>query len=386
MSLFIDVASTSLNKFGEELCGDKAEYFRTDDGLIAVLADGLGSGVKANILATLTSKIALTMLKEGMDIEEVVETITNTLPVCKVRSLAYSTFTIVKISNNNEAYIVEFDNPSIFFIRDGEIANLPYETVNINNRRIKETRCKLQENDLIVLTSDGAIHAGVGKVLNLGWKWEHVAEYLEKTYRSHNSAKYIANSLLNACEDLYLNEPGDDTTVLAIKMRRPQHTVLFSGPPEDREMDKVIAKKLMENEGIKVVSGGTAAHIVARELNEKLRTNFDIYDKNVPPTANIKGISLVTEGVITLNTVTERLKIARGSKDLNFLEKKDGASRLAKLIIEDSTHLKMLVGKAINPAHQNSNFPKELSIKWTIIEKLKKSAEELGKIVNIEYY
>lgn len=386
MSLFIDIASTSLNKFGEELCGDKAEYFRTEDGVIAVLADGLGSGVKANILATLTSKIAVTMLKEGMDIEEVVETIADTLPVCKVRNLAYSTFTIIKISNNNEAYIVEFDNPSIFFIRDGKIVNLPYEIVSINNRKVKETRCKLQENDLIVSTSDGAIHAGVGKVLNLGWQWEHVADYLQKTYRAYNSAKYIANSLLNACEDLYLNEPGDDTTVLAIKMRKPQHTVLFSGPPEDKEMDKVIARKLIESEGTKVVSGGTAANIVARELNEKLKTNFDIYDKDVPPTASIKGIGLVTEGVLTLSAVIERLKKAKGSKDLSFLEQKDGASKLAKLIIEDSTHLKMLVGKVINPAHQNPNFPKELSIKWNVVEKLKKTAEELGKIVTIEYY
>lgn len=386
MNYFIDIAAMSINKVNEELCGDKTEYFRTDDGIIVVLSDGLGSGVKANILATLTSKIALTMLKEGMMIEEVVETITQTLPVCNVRKLAYSTFSIVKIYDNREAYIVEFDNPGIFFLRNGKIRELPYEEKIMNNRKIKETRITLEENDIMVLVSDGVIHAGVGKTLNLGWQWEHVAGYLEKIIKNHSSAKYIASSLLNACEDLYLNRPGDDTTVLALKVRKPEYSVLFSGPPEKKENDKVVINDLMKIKGKKIVCGGTAANITARELNTELKANFDIYDRNIPPTATIKDIDLVTEGVLTLNAAAEKLKNAKEGKDLSFLEQKDGASRLAKIILEDCTHLRMLVGKAVNPAHQNPNFPQELSIKLNILEDLKKAAEELGKIVTMEYY
>lgn len=385
MDSFIDIAAESLNKLGEELCGDKTEFFRTNDGIIAVLSDGLGSGVKANILATLTSKIAITMLKEGLEIEEVVDTITNTLPICNLRKLAYSTFSIVKIFNNRQAYIVQFDNPNIFFIRNGRVIDLQSKIIEINNRKVKESIVSLKENDTLVLVSDGVIHAGVGKVLNLGWQWAHVAEYLEKVLQNNNSAKAITNSLLGACADLYLNEPGDDTTVMTIKLRKAEHVTLFSGPPENRAKDNMVVKEFINNEGMKIICGGTAANIVSRETGKQLVTNFEIYDKKIPPTASLDGINLVTEGVLTLNAAVEKLKAVKNYNDLSFLHKKDGASRLAKIIAENCTHLKMIVGKATNPVHQNPNFPRELSIKLKVLEELKKAAEEIGKIVTIEY-
>lgn len=386
MKYFIDFSSASMNKYGEELCGDKVEFYNDDKTFIAVLSDGLGSGVKANILATLTSKIAITMLKEGSSIEEVVETIAKTLPVCEVRKLAYSTFTIIKIEDNETVYIAEFDNPSTFFLRNGKIEDIKWDIVIINERTIRESRFKIEEKDILVFVSDGVIYAGVGKVLNLGWKWEDVAKYIKKFINKDMIAKEITNRLIGACDQLYMQQPGDDTTVATIKAIRPKKTVIFSGPPIDREKDKEAVEKFMNNNGKKIVCGGTTSNIVARELGEDIKTKFDIIDEEIPPIGFIKGIDLVTEGVLTLRKAAEKLEYIKESTDVKCLYQKDGASRLARILFEESTHVKFIIGRAINSAHQNPDFPDELSVKLYILNSLKSILTDLGKIIEVEYY
>lgn len=386
MELFIEFASGSMNKYGEELCGDKVEFYNDGQTFIAVLSDGLGSGVKANILATLTSKIAITMLKEGLPIEDVVDTIANTLPVCAIRNLAYSTFTIVKIDIDGMAYVVEFDNPSIFVLSDTIIKTIEWSSVEINGRKIKESKFQLGENDTLVMVSDGVIHAGVGLVLNLGWKWEDVSKFLKKNTNKNMSAKMITNILLGACDQLYMQHPGDDTTVATIKAIHPREAVMFSGPPIDPSMDKIIVSKIKNTLGKKIVCGGTAGNIVARELDEEIRTSFQIVDKEIPPIGFIKGIDLVTEGVLTIKKTVEKLERLKVETDLKFIYERDGASKLARMLFEDCTHIKMIIGRAINPAHQNPSFPNELSIKLYLLNKLKDALTDLGKIVEVEYY
>lgn len=385
MSIYVDISAKSINKYGEELCGDKYEYYRNKNGIIAVLSDGLGSGVKANILATLTSKIAITMLREGIDIHEVVDTIANTLPVCSVRKLAYSTFSIVKIDNEGNGYLAEFDTPFTFFFRNGEIINNNYETVEINNRIIRECRFNVKTGDTIVMVSDGVIHAGAGKTMNLGWKWENVADFLKEIENSGN-VKMITKTLVGACNDLYLDMPGDDTTALTLKIETPSFGVMFSGPPEQKENDKEVIKELFNNYDKKIVCGGTAANIVARETGREIETNFKIYDYRVPPYAKIDGIDLVTEGVLTMKVTIDKLKMIAEGMEIELENENDGASKLAKILSEDCSHIKMLVGKAINPAHQNPYFPQELSIKLNVLNELKNVLEKIGKVVNVEYY
>lgn len=386
MKFFIDFATGSLNKYGEELCGDKVEFYNDDKMFIAVLSDGLGSGVKANILATLTAKIAITMLREGLRIEEVVDTVMHTLPVCAERNLAYSTFTIIKVAHDGIVYIAEFDNPSIFFLSDREIKKIEWSTTEINGRKVKESKFKLEENDILVFVSDGVVHAGVGKILNLGWQWEHVEQYLKKNTSKAMSSKAVTNLLLGACDQLYMQQPGDDTTVATIKAVTPSKVVLFSGPPIDINKDKEVVDKIMSTSGKKIICGGTAANIVARELNQEIKSSLNLVDKDIPPIGYIKGIDLVTEGVLTLRKATEKLEQIKESTDLDFLYKEDGASKLAKILYEDCTHIKLIIGRAINPAHQNPDFPNELSIKLYVLNELKNTLISLGKIVEVEFY
>lgn len=386
MNFFVDFATGHLNKKGEELCGDTVEFIRTKEMTIAVLSDGLGSGVKANILAKMTAKIAITMLKEGLSIEEVVDTIIHTLPVCKIRKLAYSTFTIVKVDSLGNAYVVEFDNPSMFFLRNGKLECLDWTEREINGRKIKESKFQLIKGDSLVFVSDGVIHAGVGKTLNLGWSWNEVANYLELITDEKISAKNITNHLLNVVDDLYVGTPGDDVTVVTMKAISNKYAVLFSGPPINLDDDTEVVKKLMEANGKKFVCGGTAANIVSREIHEEIKTSFEILDPLVPPIAKINGVDLVTEGVLTIQGAVKKLEMINNTNDLNFIRKKDGSSLLARMLYEDCTNIKFLVGKAINPAHQNPDFPQELCIKLRVLNELEKVLENLGKVVEVQYY
>ena len=387
MNIHIDASYKSLNKFGEELCGDKVEMIRMDDSMIIVLADGLGSGVKANILATLTSKIIATMLRDGARIEDAVETIANTLPICNTRKIAYSTFSILQLFYNGEAYLVEFDNPSCIFVRNGKLADIPSDYREIAGKTVYESRFDLAVGDIFTLISDGVIHAGIGAILNLGWEWENVAAHMENAAKTEKTAARLCNSLSQVCANLYMNKPGDDTTVAVAKIV-PQRVVnLFSGPPKDKADDEVLVRDFMREPGKKVVCGGSSANIVSRILNREIKTSLDYTDATLPPIAEMDGIDLITEGVLTLSRTVELLKAyCNDTIDFKELDADNGAAMLARLLLEDCTQLNLFIGKAINPAHQNPNLPVDLSIKLRIIDELCDCITKTGKRVVKKYY
>jgi len=380
-SHYVDLSYHSLNKYGEELCGDKVEIIKSENRTIVVLADGLGSGVKANILATLTSKIMITMLDKGASLQDTIDTITNTLPVCQVRKIAYATFTIVDIDKDLNCKIIEFDNPPTFLLRKHEIQALEKREIYSSGKKVLISEFKLEIDDEIIVVSDGVIHAGVGKFLNHGWEWRHVAEYLEN--QELKSADKLNRRLIEVCHKLYDNRPGDDTTSIAIKIRWPEKIQLLTGPPTDSSLDKVVVEDFIKKQGKKIVCGGTAANIVSRELKRELLTDIKYLDPKVPPIAKIRGIDLVTEGVLTLKMVHDELCRLNTSCIEPIFNKEDGVSKLLKLLIEDSTHINIYMGHAINPAHQNPNFPSDLSIKVKVVEGIVDELRAMGKIVTL---
>ena len=391
MGVSIDVAWKSLNKHQEELCGDKVEVLKTDDSDIVILADGMGSGVKANIIATLTSKILGTMLHEGAALESCVETVARTLPICKVRKVAYATFSILQIFHSGEAYLVEFDNPSCVFIRDGKLINYPYETREIEGKKIHEYRFTVKKNDCFVLMSDGVIYAGAGAILDLeGWTWDAMAEYTLKCTKQTLSASRLAVMLSQACSELYEEKPGDDTTVAVARVIERRIVNIFTGPPAKKEDDERLMHDFMHTEGKKVVAGGTSANIAARVLGKEIVTKADTSSPDVPPMASIDGIDLVTEGVITLGKSLKLLKkYVRDEFDTEFFDELDadnGASRLAKLLIEECTELNLFVGTAVNAAHKETALNFDLSMRQNLVEQLVRTAEEMGKTVKVMYY
>ncbi len=391
MNITVDVAYKSLNKFTEILCGDKVELLSTADSNIMILADGMGSGVKANILATLTSKILGTMYLNGATLEQIVETIVDTLPVCQVRKVAYSTFSILQVFHNGDAYLVEFDNPGCIFIRDGKLQEIPQNYRVIKDKKINEYRFQVQKGDSLILMSDGTIHAGVGKLLNFGWTWKEIAEYAVKQSKVTISAARLASSISRACDELYMFRPGDDTTVAVMRIIDRKMVHLMTGPAHKKEDDSRMVREFMSGDAKTIVCGGTSATIVSRELNKPLRPTLDYYDPEIPPIAYIDGVDLVTEGVLTLNRVLTLLKRYVNNDNISedfFLEldKPNGASMVAKVLIEECTDVSLYVGKAINAAYQNPNLPFDLGIRQNLVEQLKHTMEEMGKKVQVVYY
>lgn len=391
-SFTVDVAYKSINKFSEILCGDRVEIIRTEDADIMILADGMGSGVKANILSTLTSKILGTMFTNGATLEECVETIAETLPICQVRHVAYATFSIVQIKHDGEAYVVEFDNPGCIFLREGRLMEIPQSRRVVAGKDINEYRFHAQRGDTLIIMSDGTIHAGVGALLNFGWRWEDIAEYALRQAGLTRSAMRLATDLVQACDELYNYRPGDDTTVAVMRVidRCPVH--IMTGPPQDKADDsRIVGDFLRDEDAFTIVCGGTSATILARELNRKLEVSLDYFDPDVPPTARIEGIDLVTEGVLTLSKVLgfirQYLKFDDISADFfQELDEPNGAAQVAKVLIEECTECHLYVGKAINEAYQNPNIPFDLGIRQNLVEQLKHAVEDMGKPCFVQYY
>lgn len=382
MSVCVDIGTAQLKKDGEELCGDSMEVVHTDTDHIVVVADGLGSGVKANILSRLTAKTAGTMLRMGGQIDDVIETLAQTLPICKVRKLAYSTFTILQINRNGQAYLVEYENPLSYIGKNNGLQNVERNERIIGGKLIKECYFTVTENNWLVIVTDGIIHAGAGRTMNMAWDRERVGMYLAGTYSPAMSAQEWAREIARLCSHIYAGKPADDASVAVIKVRRPQHVAVLIGPPRNNEDDAEVVDKLVRTEGIKVVCGGTTGSIVARVLGRELSVDSSSRNDRVPPASAIAGIDLVTEGAVTLIDAMDHLKKKSGIKDLRG---RDGASRLAAILLSaDSVHF--IVGTAANPARQGSEMPAIYIYKQYIIRDLIRILIDMGKSVSEEYY
>lgn len=384
MEYFIDTVALTVNKNGEELCGDQIEIADTQDGKILVLSDGLGSGVKANILATLTSKIAVTMLKEKATLEDTIETIMKTLPVCSVRKLSYSTFTIVKATKDGMVKIFEFDNPSYFYFREGVSCKVSKKRREIHGKILLESTIKMKPGELLMLVSDGVVHAGVGKLLNFGWQWQDIASFAQDTLRN-SAGTSLSHEIMSYTNILYDFMPGDDASVvsLAVKERKTLH--LFTGPPKNPGDDKFLADAFLRAKGIKVISGGTTANIISGLTGKELKVKMEDLRKELPPIAVMEGADLITEGILTISRVVDLLKWSReGEKSTEILGQlfvDHGASKLSRLLLNEASEVVIWLGTAVNPAHQSEGFVFNYQKKVEIVHELKKILLEMGREV-----
>ena len=387
--LCADIGYKSINHYGEQLCGDHIDVVEPDEfSTVIVLSDGLGSGVKASILSTLTSKIISTMMAEGRSLEECVETIAATLPVCSVRGVAYSSFTIIHLKNNQTAEIIQYDNPHVILIRDYQNYDYPKTEMNIGGKKIFKSVINLQENDLFVAMSDGCPHAGIGTAFNFGWKREDIITFIEALAPVGYTAKTLSTMLVDEWDMLYGNKPGYDATACIVKIRRRTPMNLLFGPPSNRDDENRMMSLFFSKEGKHISCGGTTTSIAARNLRKPRKASLNFESSDIPPIAEIEGVDLVTEGVITVNRVVEYAYDYLGENKYyeQWSFKKDGASLISRLLFEEATDINFFVGKAINPAHQNPDLPLNFNIKMNLVDELSTCLKKMGKRIKVSYF
>lgn len=388
-NLCADIGWKSINHEGEQLCGDHVDIVEQgEDSTIIVLADGLGSGVKASILSTLTSKIISTMMAAGLKLEDCVSTIAAALPICSVRGVAYSTFTIIHIIRNRTVELIQYDNPNVIFIRNGELFDYPKQELNIGGKKIFKSEIKLCENDVLTAMSDGCPHAGIGLAFNFGWKWEDIAEFMKTISIAGYTAKTLATMLVDECNKEYGYHPGDDATACVVKIRKREPMNILFGPPRNRDDCDRMMSLFFSKEGKHIICGGTTSSIAAKYLGKPLKASLKFEKSDVPPIAEIEGVDLVTEGVITINKVIDYAKDALNKNELyeKWGFSRDGASLICRLLFEEATDINFYVGRAVNPAHQNPNLPITFNIKMHLVEELADCLKQMGKRIKVSYF
>lgn len=388
-NLCVDIGYKSIHHYGEELCGDHVEIVEQDENSsVIVLADGLGSGVKASILSTLTSKIISTMMAAGLPIDECVSTIAATLPVCSERGVAYSTFTIMYLIDNERIEIIQYDNPHVIMIRDG--ANFEYEMTEVvlDGKKIYKSSIYLKEGDVFIAMSDGCPYAGAEATLNYNWKREDIIAFMEVMVMNGLTAKNLATMLVDECNKLYAEKPGDDTTACVLKVRNRVPVNLLFGPPVNPDDENRMLALFFAKEGKHVVCGGTTSKVVARYLDKEIEPLANTEQTDIPPISRIEGVDLVTEGVVTINRVVDYAKDHVGENEQfeNWYFKKNGAALISQILFDEATDINFFVGTAKNPAHQNPDLPISFNIKMSLVEDLIQSLKKMGKRVKVSYF
>lgn len=385
--LYIEVDCRQKNHEGERICGDvfQSARIKEEKRIVAVLSDGMGHGVKANVLATLTATMMLNFTKEHKDFERIAEIITKTLPVCSKRKISYSTFTALDISYSGEVSILEYDNPECFLLRDGEVKEIEWQhfvTEGQQGRKMvmRHARFQINRHDRVIFFSDGITQSGLGTKFTEGWGRENLLEFVQETVKKSPgiSATELAGKVVTKAiaNDGY--HPKDDCSCAVVYFREPRRLIISTGPPFEESSDAEMAKRVEDFQGKKIICGATTADIIARELKQEITDETEFHDPELPPVSHMDGVDLITEGMLTLNKVIQLLK----KYDGNIIFGKGPADSIASMILE-SDEITFLVGTKINEAHQDPTLPIELDIRRNVIKKLsnlleKKFLKEVG--------
>ena len=371
--VFIEVDCYQKNKAGNLVCGDSfmSQKLQDEGRIISVLSDGLGSGIKASVLSTMTVTMAMNYVAMNESILQTAMSIINTLPQDMVRKISYSTFCIFDIDCFGNTKVIEYETPPVCLFRDSKLIDIPKEKIAVERTDLENTflwvsEFKLEKEDRLVCYSDGVSQSGMGSSsMPFGWD-EGVKTYLTALLEEQPdiSAKEMAHKIVLRAERNDNYRLLDDTSCCVVYRRTPRNLLVCTGPPYDEQKDRYLAEKVRDFQGKRILCGGTTASIISRELHRPLTVSLEITDKELPPLSYMEGIDLVTEGILTLSKV-ERL-LAEGVP-----ERSHGPANDMVTLLQNSDKITFVVGTRINVAHQDPNLPVELEIRRNVVKKIK---------------
>lgn len=381
---FIEVGSYQNNKFNNIVCGDCVLLRKCigENRNIAVLSDGLGSGVKANVLSTMTASMAMNFRVRHEPILRTIKAIMDTLPVDSVRNISYSTFTIIDVDSDGEAKIVEFDNPPLLLVRDNKVTRIKTDDTIIkrkaegdrqDERLIKMSNITLKKEDRLICFSDGVSQSGIGnRDMPFGWE-DGIDEFIEELVKKNPkiSARELSMRIVKQAELNDILKPKDDTSCVVLYVREPRRLLICTGPPFSENKDKYLAEIVSHYRGKKIVCGGTTSQILSRELKREITVNIDDIAAGLPPSSQMEGIDLMTEGIITLGALSELLR-----KGINNNVSGEGPAWEIYRMILDADIIDLVVGTKINVAHQDPSLPVELEIRRNVVKNIAVLLEE----------
>ncbi|MGO9314618.1 MAG: SpoIIE family protein phosphatase [Syntrophobacteraceae bacterium] len=376
---FLDIDSYQFNKHRQYVTGDVVltHKIKEENRVITCLSDGLGSGIKASVLANLTATMAVKYTSNYADVTETAEVIMETLPVCSVRKISYSTFTIIDINSSGHARIIEHGNPDYVLLRGVEPVQVPRSRIQLrkwSDREVNVSEFDFHIGDRLIYFSDGVSQAGMGlRDYPLGWGVKDVIRHLQQWigWEKAISARQLARKIAIHARQIDSFEPKDDITSGVIYLRHPRLLLLVSGPPFSETRDQELASVVKSFNGRKVICGGTTAQILSRELDEEIEMDLDNLDPEIPPPSRMEGVELITEGTLTLSKVGEMLESGQKPESA----RSNAASDLVSILL-DSDVIYFVVGTRVNEAHQDPNLPVELDIRRNIINKIAALLEE----------
>lgn len=382
--IFIDVDYNQTYKAGQQIGGDV--FLQSKEAgtnrVVCTLSDGLGSGVKANVLATLTAHMAHKLSFSPMHLTKSAKIIMNTLPVCRDRKISYSTFTIADITSGPEhkisVQLVEYDNPpTILFSRD-QIAERDTSLIDLHREGafkeevIRQSNFTMEVGDRLIMCTDGVTQSGLGKLHPLGWRQKGVAVFVGELIRQYPdiSSRELAAAITRKAYSFDGFSAKDDITCAVVYVRRPRKTLIVTGPPFTKDRDALLGEKIRAFDGKKIVSGGTTAQIVSRLFDVKVTVDLSCWSPEVPPASKMAGMDLVTEGMLTLSKVASALERKIPVQGMP----NDAVKKFVSLLL-DSDQVSFIVGTKINEAHQDPSIPVEIGIRRTIIGRIRQALE-----------